>query len=524
MQLVGEAALLRVVVDERDALEVAGLVDQVERAPVGERRHDEVRRRARSVCSWSRDDTSSSPASARKRCRRSAVLASVTSSMMLTASVPPSSSSVALVSSQYSRPVLRSTLRVSSVGASSPGQQPLPRQVGLLHRRAVLARDDEARRQLAGLGGEQLLDRLRARAASPPRRWRRRACRGSSWTVTASASTPRMRSSRCRVRRSSEISCVLANPRAARSASACRNGSCSSGAERAGERPRPRLPSSWSETCSGRLTQCARSMVLSQRASSSSWAIARSDCGVDGDDPRLAGAQRRHGELGLLARRPPGRQVGGELRPAGSLVVRGEPLRLAGLVDDVERAGVGDARHDQRDELVGALAGPARAVGDPLDLEQELEAVVALADPERGAGDTRACRTRAAPRCPGRDGASRMSQRVAIEAIIVRPRPRPGLSGCGVIPRPSSSTRTSTQPSPASAVSATRPRSRPTNAWMIALVTASETASVMLLIASSDAPWARANSATPRRSSPTTAGSASTSRCQRGGGGGDHRR
>ncbi len=79
-----------------------------------------------------------------------------------------------------------------------------------------------------------------------------------------------------------------------------------------------------------------------------------------------------------------------------------------------------------------------------------------------------------------------MSQRVAIEAIIVSPSPRPGLSGCGVIPRPSSSTRTSTQPSPASAVSATRPRSRPTNAWMIALVTASETASVMLLIASSD--------------------------------------
>ena len=111
-----------------------------------------------------------------------------------------------------------------------------------------------------------------------------------------------------------------------------------------------------------------------------------------------------------------------------------------------------------------------------------------------------------------------MSQRVAIEAIIVSPSPRPGLSGCGVIPRPSSSTRTSTQPSPASAVSATRPRSRPTNAWMIAFVTASETASVMLLIASWSAPCALAKSATPRRSSATTAGSASTSRCQRGGG------
>ena len=120
---------------------------------------------------------------------------------------------------------------------------------------------------------------------------------------------------------------------------------------------------------------------------------------------------------------------------------------------------------------------------------------------------------------PRPDGPSRMSQRVAIEAIIVRPRPSPGLSGCGVIPRPSSSTRTIKQPSPASAVSATRPRSRPTNAWMTALVTASETASVRLLSASADAPWAAANSATPRRSSPTTAGSASTSRCQRGGGG-----
>ena len=115
-------------------------------------------------------------------------------------------------------------------------------------------------------------------------------------------------------------------------------------------------------------------------------------------------------------------------------------------------------------------------------------------------------------------GPPRMSQRLAIEAIIVRPSPSPGLSGWGVIPRPSSSTRTSTQPSPASAVIATRPRSRSTNAWMIALVTASETASIMLLRASSSAPWARAKSATPRRSSATTAGSASTSRCQRGGG------
>ena len=109
--------------------------------------------------------------------------------------------------------------------------------------------------------------------------------------------------------------------------------------------------------------------------------------GVDRDHPRLAGAQRRDRELDLLGRRPPGREVRGELRSAGALVVRGQPLRLAGLVDDVQRARVGDARHDQRDELVGALAGPARAVGDPLDLEQELEAVVALADPERGAGD-----------------------------------------------------------------------------------------------------------------------------------------
>jgi hypothetical protein len=72
-----------------------------------------------------------------------------------------------------------------------------------------------------------------------------------------------------------------------------------------------------------------------------------------------------------------------------------------------------------------------------------------------------------------------MSQRVAIEAIIVSPRPSPGLSGCGVIPRPSSSTRTSTHPLPASAVSATWPAWRPTNAWMIALVTASETARAM---------------------------------------------
>ena len=196
-----------------------------------------------------------------------------------------------------------------------------------------------------------------------------------------------MRSSRSRVRRSSEISCVLANPRAARSASACRNGSCSSGAVRAGERPSPRLPSSWSETCSGRLTQCARSMVISHFASSSSWAIARSES-VSIEITRGSPARSAATVSSICsARRPPGRQVGGELGPAGALVVRGEPLRLAGLVDDVQRARVGDARHDQRDELVGALAGPAGAVGDPLDLEQELEAVVALADPERGAGD-----------------------------------------------------------------------------------------------------------------------------------------
>src|SRR4051812_5850578 len=41
-------------------------------------------------------------------------------------------------------------------------QQPLARQVGLSHRRPVFARDDEARGQLARLGGIQLLDRLRA--------------------------------------------------------------------------------------------------------------------------------------------------------------------------------------------------------------------------------------------------------------------------------------------------------------------------------------------------------------------------
>ena len=110
-----------------------------------------------------------------------------------------------------------------------------------------------------------------------------------------------------------------------------------------------------------------------------------------------------------------------------------------------------------------------------------------------------------------------MSQREAIEAIIVSPRPSPGLSGCGVIPRPSSTTRTRIEPSPASAVSATRPSSRPTNAWMIALVTASETASMRFSTVSSSAPWARAKSATPLRSSPTTTGSASTSRCHRGG-------
>ena len=61
---------------------------------------------------------------------------------------------------------------------------------------------------------------------------------------------------------------------------------------------------------------------------------------------------------------------GRELGPARPLVVGREPLRLAGLVDDVERARVGDARHDQRDELVGTLAGPAPGVGDPLHLDE----------------------------------------------------------------------------------------------------------------------------------------------------------
>ena len=59
-----------------------------------------ARRRAGASARSRGVETSSSPASARKRWRRSAVFASVTSSMMLTASVPPSSSSVALVSSQ----------------------------------------------------------------------------------------------------------------------------------------------------------------------------------------------------------------------------------------------------------------------------------------------------------------------------------------------------------------------------------------------------------------------------------------
>ena len=115
-----------------------------------------------SICSYSREETSRAPASARKRWRRSAVFASVTSSMMLTASVPPSSSSVALVRSQYSA----AGPPLDAVGQQRrrvlARHQPLPRQVGLLHRCAVLARDDEAGRELAGLGRQQLLDRLGA--------------------------------------------------------------------------------------------------------------------------------------------------------------------------------------------------------------------------------------------------------------------------------------------------------------------------------------------------------------------------
>ena len=196
-----------------------------------------------------------------------------------------------------------------------------------------------------------------------------------------------MRSSRRRVRRSSAISCVLARPRAARSASASKNGSCSSGDGRDGASPSPRLPSSRSATSSGRLIQCRSSMAASRSASASSCASARSaSSSSSGDHPRAALAQLRDREVDLLAGRLPRGEEGGRLGPGRALVVRGEPARRAGLVDEVERAGVGDPRHQQRHQRVDALVGPARPVGEPLDLEQQLEALVALADPGRRAG------------------------------------------------------------------------------------------------------------------------------------------
>ena len=108
-----------------------------------------------------------------------------------------------------------------------------------------------------------------------------------------------------------------------------------------------------------------------------------------GDDARAALAQLRDREVDLLAGRLAGGEEGGGLGPGRALVVRGEPARRAGLVDEVERAGVGDPRHQQRHERVDPLVGPARPVGEPLDLEQQLEALVALVDPRRRAGHPR---------------------------------------------------------------------------------------------------------------------------------------
>ena len=303
--------------------------------------------------------------------------------MMLTASVPPSSSARRLGQQPVLAPGPAVHAAGQQLGCLLAGQQPLARQVLLAHRRAVLARDDEARGELARLGGQQLVDRLGAQQ-------RRRRAVGVDELAAGVVHGDRLGE---RVEDQLE---PLA--RAAQLGDQLRVGEPARGAlgERLEERElllgrRPRRRQAQPERAQQLLGDQQRhvdpvrelhrgellglGVVVRERAQRLGRHV--------GDQPRAALAQRRDRDVDLLARRLPAGEEGGARRPGRALVVGGQPPRLALLVDDVERARVSDPRHQQRHERVDALVRPARAVGQPLDRHQQLEPLVALAQAER---------------------------------------------------------------------------------------------------------------------------------------------
>jgi hypothetical protein len=123
--------------------------------------------------------------------------------------------------------------------------------------------------------------------------------------------------------------------------------------------------------------------------------------GVDADHARVTGAQGRDGEVDLLERRLAGGEQRRELRTARTVDARRDALRRPCLVDEVQGAGVRDARHDHVDELLDALARPAGSIGESLDLDEQPEAVIArLGGPEPA--DTRSGEDHAHLRAPTR--------------------------------------------------------------------------------------------------------------------------
>ena len=222
-QILGHRDLGRVGVGERDLLDAALAVRQVDGAPVRQPRHGELRDALQRLLVVERGGEQL-PGLGEEALAQLGLLGVRDVLDDVDREVAP------LILEQRrlgQQPVGAPGLAVDAAreqrGRGLAGHEAAAGEVLDLDRRAVLLGDREAGRELAGARGGDVVGRRRGRAAAPRRRWRRSSGPASSWTVTASASEPRTPSRRARVERRSVTSRALASTSATRPARISRN-------------------------------------------------------------------------------------------------------------------------------------------------------------------------------------------------------------------------------------------------------------------------------------------------------------